>query len=92
MKIIGRTFMKHRKLWYMGSILIILLSFTINFGNSLQRKVLHEKLVYTTKKLPTVAYDKRSDELRNLGFAILSFPIVNCIDFISTALKNKKEA
>lgn len=34
--------MKHRKLWYLGSILIILISFAINFGNDLQRKVLHK--------------------------------------------------
>ena len=51
-------FMKHKKLWYLGSILIILISFAINFGNDLQRKVLHEKSVYTTKKLPYVTYDK----------------------------------
>ena len=38
--------------------LIILISFAINFGNDLQRKVLHEKSVYTTKKLPYVTYDK----------------------------------
>ena len=50
--------MKHKKLWYLGSILIILRSFAINFGNDLQRKVLHEKSVYTNKKLPYVTYDK----------------------------------
>ena len=50
--------MKHKKLWYLGSILIILISFDINFGNDLQRKVLHEKSVYTNKKLPYVTYDK----------------------------------
>lgn len=84
--------MRHKKFWYLGSIVIIFVSFTINFGNALQRKVLHEKLAYTTKKLPSVAYDKKSDKLRNLGFAILSFPIVNCIDFFSTSIKNKKES
>ena len=84
--------MKHRKLWYLGSILLILISFAINFGSDLQRKVLHEKTVYTTKKLPYVTYDKISDRLRNFGYAILSFPIVNCIDFISTSLENKKES
>lgn len=84
--------MKHKKIWYLGSILIILVSFAINFGNNSQRKVLHEKLGYTTKKLPSVAYDKKSDKLRNLGFAVLSFPLVSCIDFINTSCKDKKES
>ena len=50
--------MKHKKLWYLGSILIILISFAINFGNDLQRKEMKKKSVYTNKKLPYVTYDK----------------------------------